>query len=162
MSRWVAAKRTGIAGFATLLFANLTHEIITFGIGHGFLTGKQETLFYLYPSGLAEIIVINAISAIPSALIIALAGAAILDHALRSWVLGNLWVALCIWSFFTTAGGYSMHFGMTWYWYEPFWELMWSLWLTPMTLLLGLALFLWAVRRPDRASTKAGLYAARE
>ncbi|WP_281858027.1 hypothetical protein [Litoreibacter halocynthiae] len=135
-----------VAGWLTLAIALLTHEIVSFGIFHGFLTGERDFLFYMYPSGIGEIFGFSLLSSAIFALPLALFSYLCKPKRLRLIGLGVIWTALCFWGYYGTAFEYRAHFGATWLPHEPFWELMWSPWLTPPATLLGLVPFMWFSR----------------
>ncbi|WP_298257199.1 hypothetical protein [uncultured Litoreibacter sp.] len=138
--------RIWLAGWLSLAIAALTHEVVSFGIYHGFLTGERDLLFYLYPSSLGEIIGVTFFTSALCALPLTLFSYLCKPRRLRLIGLGAIWTSLCVWQYYMTAFEYRAHFGATWLSYEPFWELMWSPWLTPLATLLGLVPFLWIIR----------------
>jgi len=140
--------RTWLAGCLSLFAALLIHEIVAFGYFRGFLTGEREMVSYFYPSGVGEIVAVNALTAAVMALPLALI--AWFKTNIRPLIvpLGITWLALCLWGYFSTASGYRAHFGTTWLPHEPFLELMWSPVLTPLSTLIGIGPFMWAIRRP--------------
>ncbi|TDT74973.1 hypothetical protein BDE40_1696 [Litoreibacter halocynthiae] len=146
---WLARfAKPWIAGWLSLSAAWLLHEIVTFGFQYGFLTRKREVLFFQYPSGLAEIVVVALVMSWVAAVPLALACLVLRQSRPRLPVLGVIWLILCMWGYSATASGYREHFGATWLWHEPFVELMWSPWLTPLATLLGLLPFLRIIRKP--------------
>ncbi|WP_090218556.1 hypothetical protein [Litoreibacter janthinus] len=103
-------------GWLSLTTAWLTHEIISFGLIHGFLTGEKDLPFYLYPSGLSEIVLVSLLMAAVCALPFGPVAYVFKSVRFRQTALGNLWLVICFWGYFTTASGYRSHFGATWYW----------------------------------------------
>jgi hypothetical protein len=119
---------------------------VTFGFSHGFLTGERQLAYGIYPASLSEMVVVAFMGGAAFAIPLAVISAMLRPAFLRLIVLGVIWMYFCKLAFYMTAHGYRSAFGATWLAHEPFWELMWSPWLTPLAVLLGLVPFLWAVR----------------
>lgn len=139
--------RAAIAGAASLALAWLLHEIITFGYIHGFLTGERQLGYGIYPTSLAGIIAQTLLLSALAALLLAALALLFKASKARIPVLGVMWLGLCLWGFVQTAHGYRSDFGATWLWFEPFTELMWSAWLTPLVTILSLSAFTWGIRK---------------
>ena len=134
--------RLALAGGLSLCITWLFHEIATFGIGYGFLTGTRALGGGVVPNSLSEMLFVRAVFASIAAL--PLAGIGILTRGLtlHRTAIALVWIAIALAGLLVVADGYRIAFGTTWRWNEPFLELMWSIWLTPLSLVIGLVIFL--------------------
>lgn len=138
--------RIALAGALSLYITWLFHEIVSFGIGHGFLTGTRQLGGGVVPSSISEMLFLRALLASISVLPLAGLGTLTRGKPGHRAVLALGWIALALIGLFMIADGYRIAFGTTWGWHEPFVQLMWSVWLTPLSLGIGLAIFLTATK----------------
>lgn len=138
--------RTWLVGWLSLSFAWLSHEIITFGINWGYLTGERQLGYGIYPSSLQGIILEALAICGGGALLLAAFGHFLRAKPIKVFILASAWLLFCIWGYVVTAYGYRSDFGATWRFHEPFWGLMYSVWMTPLITVLALGAFVWALR----------------
>jgi hypothetical protein len=148
VTRLTQAIRTALAAIYTLIPTVFIHDVISFALIRphirwsdvGCTTGDACV-------GIAIVVFIYAMLALPVAIVFALAGALLSGLRPRRIVLMLAWLGVCGWMLIATASGYRIGYGATWRWYEPFWELMAHPILTPALLIMGLAGFYAALRR---------------
>lgn len=131
----------------TLPVVMFVHELITFGIIWGFMSGERELPAFEYPFSVGWIATSQLIMSVLPASFLALVSLAFFQMRFCVWMLSGSYLLAYFLAVNGTANAYRHHFGNTWGFSEAFWELIFHPIMTPGLGVIGLVSFLWFSKR---------------